>query len=105
MSIETTKEGESFYERPLGQASVGTTIGLPGLGPAATEKLKEFGLIDAAAVFGQYIAFCRNREVFIDYLERVVGVRFVGNNYATSLEVKKILCDTLDAKWNKIKEY
>jgi hypothetical protein len=76
MELETTVNGQSFYESGLAYFTPTNRniIGLPGLGPAATKKCISFGLISAECVFGQYLAFRRNREVFLDYLENIVGV-------------------------------
>jgi hypothetical protein len=100
--LTTTIVGKNFYETGLDYYDPDDTIGLPGLGPAAKKKLTKFGLINAAAVFGQYLAFNRDREIFIYYLEQIVGVVFVGNHICNNEEIKNVLCDILDAKYRKI---
>ncbi len=103
----TTVAGDEFVKSPLGfyKPKNKKTVGLPGLGEVASTKLSNMGIEDAAAVFWKFMSLNRDRKVFLDYLEKEVGVTFVGNDKFSKEDYKVVLCDTLEAKWNIIKQY
>jgi hypothetical protein len=101
MNLETTIKGQLFYETSLDQFE---GINLPGLGKASAKELKKYGIVNASQILGLYILLGCDRDIFLNYLE-TMGICFYGNSVATRDEIKKSLCDTLDAKWNKIKNY
>ncbi len=102
-----------FYEKGLGYFvplqnplhNNSSLIGLPGIGEYNTQKCKDFGLNSACAIFGQYLALGRNKEVFLDYLENYVGVKFVDTKFYSADVYKNLLCYVLESKWNKVKEF
>ena len=104
---ETTVSGTSFLTSPLNnyKPTDKKTVGLPGLGKAATLKLKEKGLDSASEILGCYMMFKRDKYVFLKYLEEEVGVIFVGNKTTTKENIKDTLCNTLEAKCVIISQY
>lgn len=105
-TIETTLAGQNFYNTGLAHfRPADGTIGLPGLGKKATKKCIRAGYKTADQIFGLYLMFGRNNEVFLEYLENQLGIVFVGNKYADRDAIKSILCDTLNAKYLKVREF
>jgi hypothetical protein len=96
-TIQTTITGENFYKSPLETFDAGKTIGLPGIGEKGTKQLKKIGIVHAYQLFGQYLAFSRDRNIFIAYLAQ-------NNININKPELEDALIATLDAKYEKIKD-
>lgn len=106
MAHVTTVAGENFIRTPLDEYEPpALTLGLPGLGKVATEKLLEQGVSKPIQMLGMYMYLDGNDDNFIEYLERECGVVFRGGSHASAAEIKEALCATLRAKWDVIKHY
>ena len=101
----TTLAGKEFIREPLKNCMGNTQIALPGISKSNSKKLKEYGIVNETQLFGQYLAFNMNDEIFLSYLKDEVGIVFVGNNYGTVEDYQQKLCSTLKEKWEIIKNY
>lgn len=103
--MQSTIAGNDFIQQPLKNSLEHKMISLPGIGEANCKKLKKFGYINEMQLLGLYMSFNFDDEMFIDFLEKEVGVEFVANKYGKVEEYKQKLCYTLKSKWDIIKNY
>jgi len=102
---QTTIAGNNFIREPLKTYLNNTQISLPGIGEKNSKRLKEFGIKNEVQLFGQYLAFNLEDEVFLDYLINVVELVFVSNKYGSAKDYQYKLCHTLKEKFDMVKEY
>jgi hypothetical protein len=102
---ETTIAGNTFIREPLKNYADNTQISLPGIGEKNSKRLKDFGITNEVQLFGQYLAFNMDDDLFISYLVEEVKLVFVSNKYGKAEDYQKKLCHTLQEKYNILKEY
>lgn len=96
MSIKTTEGGHLFIQKSLEDNE--KILTLPGLDSRQnTNKLKKTAFTSNTAILGLYIAFNCDRNMFVAYMKELNIILDDAN--------KKILCDTLDAKWQIVSDF